>query len=78
MKHRTTGAVIISLLTCVIWGFSFLFTRSIVIRIHFLSLLSWRFLIATLAFLLLIRLKVFKVNLKGKKLPLIYIQLPSR
>ncbi|NLK01638.1 MAG: DMT family transporter [Clostridiaceae bacterium] len=76
MKHRTTGAVIISLLTCVIWGFSFLFTRSIVIRIHFLSLLSWRFLIATLAFLLLIRLKVFKVNLKGKKLrPLIYISI---
>lgn len=74
MKRRQAGAVFITLITCVIWGFSFMFTRSVVVRIPIFSLLSWRFLIALLAFLALIALKVLKINLKGKKLfPLLKI-----
>jgi len=74
MKHRTAGAVIICVITCVIWGFSFMFTRNVVVRINFLSLLSWRFLIAFIAFSILLVCGVFQINLKGKKLwPLVYI-----
>lgn len=74
MKKRQAGAVLITLVTCVIWGFSFMFTRSVVVRTPILNLPSWRFLIALAAFLLLIAFKVFKINLKGKKLmPLLKI-----
>ncbi len=74
MDRRQKQATLISIVTSIIWGFSFMFTRSVVVRIPFLYLLSWRFLVAFLGFLLLLALGVYKMNLKGKKLmPLIYI-----
>lgn len=74
MKYNQTKAIVVSLIIRVIWGISFLFTRTIVVRIHYLNLLSWRFFIAFLAFSVLIVFKVFKINLKGKKIaPLIAI-----
>lgn len=74
MKNNQAKAIAATIITRVIWGFSFLFTRTIVVRIHFLNLLSWRFFFAFLTFLILIVFKVFKINLKGKKLlPLIAI-----
>lgn len=73
-EKRQAGAVLVTLIACVIWGFSFMFTRSIVVRISILNLLSWRFLIALVAFLVLVTFKVFTINLKGKKLlPLLKI-----
>ncbi|HHU06896.1 MAG TPA: DMT family transporter [Clostridiaceae bacterium] len=74
MESKQTKAVITTLITRVIWGFSFLFTRTIVVRIHFLNLLSWRFFLAFLTFLVLIAFKVFCIDLRGKKIrPLIAI-----
>ncbi len=74
MKEKQGSAIAATLITRVIWGFSFLFTRTIVVRINFLNLLSWRFFVAFLTFSILIAFNVFKIDFKGKKIgPLIAI-----
>ena len=58
---------IISVLVCeILFGFSYLFTKTITDTISPISLLSWRFIFAFIFFSFFVLLGVIKVNFKGK------------
>ncbi len=56
------------LLTQLIWSFSILFTKMLTNGYTWSEIISWRFNIGLLGFLILMAVGVFKVNFKGKSL----------
>ena len=67
-KGRRIKGILIQILAEVMFGLSFMFTKEATAEATPLELLSWRFLLAALVFLILILLGVFKVSFRGKNL----------
>lgn len=63
-----TKGILLMLLTQLIWSFSILFTKMLTNGYTWSEIISWRFIISLVAFLILIISGVFKVNFKGKSL----------
>jgi drug/metabolite transporter (DMT)-like permease len=69
MLKNQTPLAILSLMVCeVLWGFSFLFTKSVTDSIAPLTLLSWRFIVALAVMGLLALFGIIKLDLRKKSL----------
>lgn len=68
--------ILLMLLTQLIWSFSILFTKMLTDGYTWSEIISWRFIISLVGFLILIAMGVFKINFKGKSLkPLLFMTL---
>lgn len=66
MKNKAIVGVLAVLVCEVLFGFSYLFTKSITDSISPMSLLSWRFIFAFIIINLCVLTGIIKVNFKGK------------
>ncbi len=73
-KKKIGLGVACAIISDVIFGFSYLFTKNITNSVSSVTLLSWRFVLAFVVMIVLISFKVIKVNFRGKSLkPLLLI-----
>lgn len=67
-KSRETKATVLTILSTIIFGLSFIFIKLNVDSMSVFVLLSWRLIVAALTMTILILVGVFKINLKEKSL----------
>ena len=67
-QSRRIKGIIIQIISEVMFGLSFMFTKEATNSTTPLQLLSWRFTLAAVLFLVLIKLGFFKVSFLGKNL----------
>ncbi len=67
-KNRRVKGIIIQIISEVMFGLSFMFTKEATETATPLQLLSWRFTLAAILFLLLIKIGLFKVSFRGKNI----------
>lgn len=65
---RTARAILVCLLTSLLFGLSFIFIRMSVTEVSVLSMLSWRHMLALAAMTLCAKAGIFKIDLKGKNI----------
>ena len=65
--------IIAELVAQVLFGLSFLFTKEATREVTPLELLSWRFTIAAIVFLILIKAGFFKVSFRGKNIRMLLV-----
>ena len=65
-QSQTTWAYILTILKTIIYGTSILFTGNLLRSTSVMDVLSLRFLLSAVVFLLLIATKVVHVNFRGK------------
>ena len=66
LKNKTLAGILCGLSGAVLFGFSFLFTKSGINSTAPMTLLGWRFIFAFLFMSLCLPFKILKVNYKGK------------
>ena len=67
MKNpKTVRAILLCLLTSLLFGLSFIFIRMSVTEVSVLTMLSWRHMIALAAMTICAKAGIFKIDLKGK------------
>ena len=68
MFNNKTIIGVLSVLVCeVLFGFSYIFTKTITDTISPIDLLSWRFIVAFILINLCLATRIIKVDFKGKK-----------
>ena len=67
-NSRLIRGIIVQIIAEVMFGLSFMFTKEATAEASPLQLLSWRFILAAVFFIILIKLGFFRVNFRGKNL----------
>ena len=68
LKDKTPLGILCVLACEVLWGFSFMFTKTVTDTVSPLALLSWRFILALLVMSLLALLRIVKLDFRHKSL----------
>ena len=73
---RTAKAILVCLLTSLLFGLSFIFIKMCVTEVSLFTMLSWRNIVAIIAMTLCAKLGIMHINLKGKDIkPLLKLSL---